>query len=514
METKISQQEEVIASHEAQLVKSQSHVAELQRENKKLGVSAEKTQKFQDELDVLKLELEKQTRKANTAEKYVQKLQASQNIEKERDFLRKELEEARSVISANHDLRRENVALQKSNDETSRTLSQIEQDNEELRMTKKQLRLTYDSLAQQVDALNERFAQDQETIADLRDGNGGSQPPTSPAMTNSGLEGELTETSMHENQMQASQTLLQWTRILTVARKTRLAELEKLNRDFLSDATDKDAKVLTLQRQADIAQETSAEKYAQLQRLRQENIALQTSLTQVQQGHPIEGSVDFQPTNILRTHDCQSTEVFKRMRDQVKAADAQNAVQADELSSLRQKLECAYGDRMSSSQNLFMLSDLNIDLLEGSFVDKNQVDFVEDVKRQNAQELTKIRIKYDAAKKQIDLLQAQLDEQTERDQVNHNGSNDPIKEGILRMLKAASPETSIQSKSDAILQKIEDGRERVAKQQEVDHQISSSDAALDCISLSEKESANIEADARPRSIFRRISKKFWHADTV
>ncbi|KAL9124445.1 MAG: hypothetical protein Q9217_006219 [Psora testacea] len=512
LESKISQQEEAIAGHEAQLAKSHFQVAELQRENKILIASSEKLQKLQDEYDVMKLELGKQTRKANTADKYVQKLQASQIIEKERDFFRQELEGARGIISASENIQKENIALQKSNDEASRTLSQVEQENEELRMTRKQLRLNYDSLAQQVNALNERFAQDQETIVDLKDRYGGFQAPTSPFTVNGGLEGELTESSMHENRVQASQLLLRWTRILTLARKTRLADLEKQNQQLSFEAADKDAKLLTLQRQVEDAQGASAEHHTQLQKSRQECITLQTPLAKVQQGHPIEGSVYPHPESMYSTHGCQSTEVFKRMHDQVRAADARHAKLEDELSVLRKELECARDDRTSSSQNHYMLCNLNIDLLEGSLVHNDKLVNVEQVERQNAEELTEIRVKYHTARKQIDALRAELDGYKERRQLNHNTPNNLDNEELLDILNAASPGQPVESMSDAIINKIEDGRERIAVKQEVDHQISSSSAAYDTVSLFEKEVAKTERDHRHQSLLERILERFSRAD--
>ena len=302
LETKISQQEETIASKENQLSKLQAGIGELQRENKKHSAARDKASQLQDEIDVMKVDLEKQTRKANTADKYMQKLQASQGVEKERDALRQDLEEAQTQLAGTAKLRQENAALQQSNDESSRILSQIEQEHEELRMTKKQLRVNYDSLARQVDALNERFAQDQETIADLRERHGPSDRASLSTAMNGGLEGELNETSKLEDQM-----------------KSRVAELEKRNQQLESDVQDIDAKKTTLQRQLNIAMEKSADHSGQVKSLSEEILTLQSSLGEVREGHPIEG-----------------TETFKRMRDQVKAERQKCLELEKELATVRQ----------------------------------------------------------------------------------------------------------------------------------------------------------------------------------
>lgn len=308
LETKISQQEETIASKESQMNKLQVNFTEAQRENKKLSAAKDTVSQLQDEIDVMKMELEKQTRKANTADKYMQKLQASQGVEKERDSLRQDLDEARSQLAGMAKLRQENTALQQSNDESSRILSQVEQEHDELRMTKKQLRVNYDSLARQIDALNERFAQDQETIAELRDRRGPSdRTSSSSAAMNGGLEGELNETSKHEDQT-----------------KVRIFELEKRTHQLESDVQEKDAKKNTLQRQLNIAMEKSADHSGQVQALREEILTLQTSLAEVREGHPIEG-----------------TETFKRMRDQVKMEERRRVDLEEELVAARKDTNVA-----------------------------------------------------------------------------------------------------------------------------------------------------------------------------
>ena len=323
LETKISQQEENIASKENQLSKLQASFSDLQRENKKHSAARDRASQLQDEIDVMKMELEKQTRKANTADKYMQKLQASQGVEKERDTLRQDLEEARTQLAATAKLRQENAALQQSNDESSRILSQIEQEHDELRMTKKQLRVNYDSLARQVDALNERFAQDQETIADLRERHGPSDRASLSSAMNGGLEGELNKTSKQEDQM-----------------KVRIAELEKRNQQLESDVQDIDAKKTTLQRQLNIAMEKSADHSGQVKSLREEILTLQTSLGEVREGHPIEG-----------------TETFKRIRDQVNAERQKSLELEKELATAHHNFSAAGGEKKAEGLQQEKTSD-------------------------------------------------------------------------------------------------------------------------------------------------------------
>ena len=66
-------------------------------------------------------------------------------------------------------------------------------------------------------------------------------------------------------------------------------ELQRLNQQLSSEGSDKDAKNTTLQRQLNIAMESAGDYTGQITNLREEIFTLQTSLTEVREGHPIEG---------------------------------------------------------------------------------------------------------------------------------------------------------------------------------------------------------------------------------
>ena len=505
LESKISLQEEVISSKEAQLTDLQSNVAIQQREIRKLSTSNDERLKLRDELDAVKRELEKQSRKANTAENYMKKLQASQGVEKERDLLRQELEDARHIAMASEKLRQENLALRKSNDETSHTLSQIEQEFEELRVTNKQLRVTRDGALQQVNTLTERFAQDQETIAELKDRQGESIDPSSPN-DYGGLEGELQTSSKHEEEMYSSHVLITWLRVLTKDRKKRVATLERQNQQLEADLADRDARVLTLEKHAANTEASSSDRYTQIQELRQENIVLQTSLTQVQQGHPVEGFVHLDANKKIFAHSDQSTEVFKRMRDQLKATKAEKTELKDELGVLAAELKSLKGDRESSIQNHLILSELHVDLLEGSLVNKDKANTLEDCYKQRTMENFQLQIETNTLRKQNRALQASLENQAE--QTRHHGTigstSNNANQDLANILQVASPGQDVEKFSEVSAGKIDNSRERSSKQQEVRYQISCSNTAFSSVPLS-----NSAESARPseRCFLQRLSKK-------
>ena len=229
-------------------------------------------------------------------DKYKQKVQASQNAEKERESLRQELEEARSRVMATDKLRRENAQLRQEHDEMSQTLQRSEQEHNELRLMKKEAFAEMKRLNRDLKAMHEKSAQDQERMADLEDRFGGSETHSSPTVVDGGLESELAESSKHEQQMQVASNLLLWVRVIMSDRKTRILELEKRIRQLTDDASNGGTKVAILQRQLDNAQDLSADQCKQFQVFRQEISQLQTSILEVRQGHPIEGLVTPYPS--------------------------------------------------------------------------------------------------------------------------------------------------------------------------------------------------------------------------
>lgn len=460
MELQISSQEEIIAGYEVQLDKATTTIGDLKRQNQALVALSDEVTPLKDEVAVLKKDLIEQTKKANTANNYMKKLQASREVEKERDTLRRDLDETKNDLASAgkiaDKLREENFNLRRSDDERSRTLSLIEREYDELRITKKQLRDSREDLLQQVKMLNERVAQDQETIADLRERAGEGSSPTSPQET-SGLERELLDTSKFEDDTYASQRLFWATEILTRYRKRRIVNLEKEKQQLHSDVAKRDEHLATLRQQLESSRKSAAEDADKFQETRQENIALQASLSQVHGGHPIEGLVASSFHIDPSAHNCESTEIFKRMRDKVKAAEAHRNSLQQEADKSREELESLRSDRTSSFQNHHILSDLSIDLLQDSMVDKTKLEMLDELKRQTAQELVKVCAERDEFKQRSSHLQAQLDGRTEK---THFAK-------MAEILKAASPAQEVDVRGDAYADSIQNARERTAKQTEV-----------------------------------------------
>ena len=498
LETKISQLEEVIGRQETQIIEHQSKEAEMQRKVKKLNAADERLQNLQDDFDVQKMELEHQTRKANAGEKYKQKVQANQNSEKERDSARKELNEARSRLEEAENFGRDNTKLQQENREISQTLSRSERDNTELRETKQAYLSEINRLHRDSKSLREALAQSQDKIADLEEKHGGSERHPSAA---DGLDDELAEAQNHEQQMQVASTSLLWTRVLMASRKTRISELERQVRQLTSDASDKENKLAMLQCQLESALEDSADQYEQALETRREMSSLQSSLTEIGQGHPIEGSVSAVPLENLKAYDVISTETFKIMRQQIKAQQKQCAHLEEKLSAALKSLEAAESDSMSSFENHCMLTDLTVALFEVELVDKPKSQIIEGIRTENSLALRRLQSEHDALRKRHNKLNDMFVDLTEeRNAAWHESHEILLEKGIvegkaeantqtLRELsdlvrQATTPESNGQSKDlemyasrsiEIYASKIEDGREQLAKAQQVCREVLSPD---------------------------------------
>ncbi|KAL2052759.1 hypothetical protein ABVK25_006999 [Lepraria finkii] len=438
LQAKISQLEDAIGHQESQIVEHQSTEADLERKINKLRSVDDKLQKLQDDFHIQKGQLEEQTKRANRGDHYKRKCEANQHIERERDSLRQQLDEARPRLQAYDDTRRENTRLQQENHEKLQTLSRSERDNNELREMKQSYLAEIDRLKQDTKGMREVLAQGQERIADLEERSGGSEIHSSPTVVDGGLESELAETSKHEEQT-----------------KTRIVELEKENRQLASNASEIEAKLTALQRQLENSQELSTDQEKQVQGMRQEVSGLQISLAEVRQGHPIEG-----------------TETFKKMREQLKIEQKRRFELEEKLSAAQKEIEVANDER--------------------ALIDKPKLQVIEEVKKRCAVALMQLQNEHDALRLRHTVLQGKLDEKMdERNEAwqeahevliaksQADSDNQASNQGLIdlkNMIKKFSADKSAQSTThinealernvDIFATKIEEGRERLAKQQQ------------------------------------------------
>lgn len=525
LEAKISQQEETIGRQESQIAELESNEVELQRKASKLSDVEEKFQKLQDEFHIQKVNLDEQTRRANAGDKYKQKVQATQGIERERDALRNQIDELRPRAQAYDEVRRENSKLKQENHEIGQTLSHSERSNNEFREMKQAYVAEIERFHRETKGLREALAQGQERIADLEDRCGGSEVHSSPTVVDGGLESELAETSKHEQQMQVAKYALFWTRILTIDRKSRIVEFEKQNRQLTEDSDEKATTIQSLQRQLEISQALSVDQDKRLQDKSEEITNLQSSLAEVREGHPIEGSVNHSPGSVYHSHNVNSTETFKRTREQLKSEQKKNVELEKMLSAAQKELEVAEDERTSSFERHCLISDLNIDLVQGALIDKPKLEIIEAVKKQTSAALTALQREHEA----LQLLHTRVQDENDRlkDDRNHawyeaheavvakgladsdyaanNQRLTDLKDMIRKFSNDKSTESTTQinealeTNIGVFARKIEEGRERTMKQQQVARQISSLGLPTPKALLPEQYSAfGLPALSRPR----------------
>ncbi|MCJ1352648.1 MAG: hypothetical protein MMC33_002632 [Icmadophila ericetorum] len=301
LESRLQQQEDLIASQESQLSDYQTSTQALQNTVENLRKSHEKSQNLRDELDEVKAERDNLARKANTVDKYRQKLQASQNLEKENQLLRGELEELRQASTESSQAKQQIIQLELAVDEYRRILPKIEQDRHELQMMKKQLEFDNAAFARKYEAINEQHARDQEMIADLMDKTQGLDSPRTPgAKIGTGLDEELQDGIKARDQVDL--------------------DLRAENQDLLQVTNEATTKNLLLQQRIDditAKHEAFEKKYFETY---EENLALTSSLADLEKGSPME-----------------STQVFQKMREQVKAEQKRRADLEAELANLKQQ---------------------------------------------------------------------------------------------------------------------------------------------------------------------------------
>lgn len=480
LEAKIFQQEEVISSKEFQISEHQSHEAELHRRLAKLNGMADEFQRLQDEFHIQKADLLEQTKKANAGEKYKHKVQAFQFIEKERDSLRQQLEEARPKLRAYEEMRRDNARLVKENREISSTLSQSEIGNSELRETKQGVIAENDRLRRDLKALREAYARGQESFADMPDRPDGSEIHSSPTAVEGGLESELAATSTHEEQMQVALTLLQWQRRLTDDRKSRILDLERQVSELTESASEKGSKVVMLQRQLDSARELSADQSVKLLRLHQDVSGLDSPVTEVRQGYAIEGSVSPNRKMVDLAHTTASTQAFKRLQDELKE-------ERKKRTDLEEKFSEATNSCTSSFERHCLMSDLNFDLLAGELVGRPKLEEATMALMQVQGELDTLRIRYNHLQEEFD---KQSEERNQAWRESHEAiitkaegesktaaSNQSLLE-ITEMIWNATKDKSTDlnaSVEKALVPLISNNRELVAEKQHVDKKLVTAD---------------------------------------
>ena len=160
--------ETIIAQLESRAESAETEMVELRKTNEFLKIRAERSQKLQDDYDEVKIDRDRLARKANAAEKYKQKLEASQDLERDNQSLRDRVSKLQSQIKQSDTSTVASTDLQREVDEYRRLLPSIEQERYELSEMKKRLELDYHALEARYYDASEQLQRQQQQVEDLQ----------------------------------------------------------------------------------------------------------------------------------------------------------------------------------------------------------------------------------------------------------------------------------------------------------------------------------------------------------
>lgn len=169
LENRTRQQEELIANQEAKLSAAQDEIDSLRMSLESMRVKNQRFQKLQDDYDELKTERDQLSRKANAAEKYRQKLQASQDFEKENLALKNQVSDLQQQLKDADSNQKRSSERDVELEEYRRVLPRIEQDRHEIQNLKKQLEFNNHALTERLQSAEEQRERDEALISELRE---------------------------------------------------------------------------------------------------------------------------------------------------------------------------------------------------------------------------------------------------------------------------------------------------------------------------------------------------------
>ncbi|KAJ5726529.1 uncharacterized protein N7483_007886 [Penicillium malachiteum] len=169
LESKTRQQDDLIASQEAKLTAAQDEIDSLRMTVESLKVKNQRYQKLQDDYDELRTDRDQLARKANAAEKYRQKLQASQDFEKENQTLKNQIKDLQQQLKETDSQQRWTSERDVELEEYRKLLPRIEQECNEIQNLKKQLEFNNHALTERLESADEQHERDDALIGELRE---------------------------------------------------------------------------------------------------------------------------------------------------------------------------------------------------------------------------------------------------------------------------------------------------------------------------------------------------------
>ncbi|GAQ11060.1 hypothetical protein ALT_8381 [Aspergillus lentulus] len=373
LESKTRQQEDLIASQEERIAAAQDEIDSLRMTVESLHVKNQRFQKLQDDYDELKTDRDQLARKANAAEKYRQKLQASQDFEKENQSLKNQIKDLQQQLKDADSHQRWSAEREVELEEYRRVLPRIEQECSEIQNLKKQLEFNNHALTERLSSAEEQRERDDALISELRErireleGSPGSPSLTPGAETpkRGTLQEDFEGIGIQESQLSVLSTIFE---------EAELTDSSKAEND------ESRKEVESLKEQPSVSWlEEELGKFAA-------------------DDADDESQIDSQ------------FEGFSENFSQIHRLAQANSSQGDEYWKLYEHYTQALGKLADAQDSLEITKRALTDAMaEVGLAGKEKVDMIHEVKESNSAEVAKLRAEWDECQHRLHLLEAELD---------------------------------------------------------------------------------------------------------
>lgn len=169
LEDKIREQDELIESQEGQVDQDRDEKARMRRELESLRKAAKRTIQLEDELKELRLESIELAKKANTADRFKQKLEGQKALENDLKNIEYENEELRAMLRDYTKIKERNESMEQTQILYQNSIAKAEMEIFEIHNQKKHLDQEKAELERELSSMEDRKAHDEQLIQDLQD---------------------------------------------------------------------------------------------------------------------------------------------------------------------------------------------------------------------------------------------------------------------------------------------------------------------------------------------------------
>ncbi|KAI4153990.1 MAG: hypothetical protein L6R39_001467 [Caloplaca ligustica] len=456
LELKIKQQENDLADQEDRTEKQARQMDALRKKidnlEASLNSSARKAQDARDELDAVTKERNALTKKANMVDKFKQQLQTSNDLKKENETLRSQLDEYRIEIRSVSQVR---VGLETELEEFKKLMPRIEEDNAELFRRKRQLELDNESLHKRCSIANKRYKQDQATIAQLKQRVRSSSVSSIGSHDDDTLEGEFSG-------LKETQTRVQ----------ERTSSIEEQNRQLETTASEQASKIMTLQRLLDEAN-SRPKRHNDLRRA-----SFGSSASAERAGPASRFGVPTMNGIAQSAHSLLSIDVLQKLRAQLDAEETKRKKVDVQLQKTMQELDLVKKDRRSLNHRYMNADAQHSNHLAVAYVAMDKLEIIAQIKADNSSGLRDLQDEHTLLQETNDGLESENREQGELllRSIGQHAAQDLSKvseeiKDLTAAVKAGKPLEDPTKVIDVFSHMIMDSRKELVETQKVNREI-------------------------------------------